>query len=123
VQWHREKQGSVEHGHDILKNDLGGGVMPGGRFGANAAWWRVNVLVHGLLGFVKALDASGALADARPKTLRLRLLNLGARPISHCRTWSVRLSRDLLQARILVAVRRALVELAACLRPRDPVPA
>jgi len=123
VRWHREKQGSVEHGHDILKNDLGGGVMPSGRFGANAAWWRVNVLVHGLLSLVKALDASGALADARPKTLRLRLLNLGARLISHGRTWCVRLSRDLLQARILVAVRRALVELAARLRPGNPAPA
>jgi hypothetical protein len=123
VRWHREKQGTVEHVHSILKNDLGGGVMPSGRFGANAAWLRLNVLVHGLVGLVKAVDDSGALADARPKTLRLRLFNLGARLVSHGRTWSVRLPAELAQARILVAVRRALVELAARLRPREPAPA
>ena len=34
LRWHREKQGTVEHGHGVLKNDLGGGVLPTGKFGA-----------------------------------------------------------------------------------------
>ena len=40
LRWHREKQGTVEHGHGIMKNDLAGGTVPCGRFGANAAWSR-----------------------------------------------------------------------------------
>jgi hypothetical protein len=50
----RGKQGTVEHGHGVVKNDLGGGVLPCGRFGANAAWWRLNVLTHNLLAFLQA---------------------------------------------------------------------
>jgi hypothetical protein len=37
LQWHREKAGSIEAVHDVIKNELAGGVMPCGRFGANAA--------------------------------------------------------------------------------------
>lgn len=38
LRWYREKQGTVEHALGILKGDLGGGVLPTGKFGANAAW-------------------------------------------------------------------------------------
>ena len=34
LRWHREKQGTVEFGHGVQKNDLGAGVMPSGKFGA-----------------------------------------------------------------------------------------
>lgn len=37
LQWHREKAGTIEHVHDVVKNELAGGVLPCGRFGANAA--------------------------------------------------------------------------------------
>jgi hypothetical protein len=37
LEWHREKAGSIEALHDVLKNELAAGVMPCGRFGANAA--------------------------------------------------------------------------------------
>ena len=42
LEWHREKAGSIEAVHDVIKNELAGGVMPCGRFGANAArcGWR-----------------------------------------------------------------------------------
>jgi len=33
LQWHREKAGSIEATHDVLKNELAGGVMPCGRLG------------------------------------------------------------------------------------------
>jgi len=38
LQWQRERCGTVEKAHDVLKNDLAGGVMPARRFLANAAW-------------------------------------------------------------------------------------
>jgi hypothetical protein len=37
LRWHREKCGTVEGVHDVLKNDLAAGVLPCGRFYANAA--------------------------------------------------------------------------------------
>ena len=40
LQWHREKAGSIEAAHNVIKNELAGGVMPCGRFGSNAAWLR-----------------------------------------------------------------------------------
>ena len=33
LEWHREKAGTVEHTHDEVKNELGGGQMPSQRFG------------------------------------------------------------------------------------------
>src|SRR5512140_3818304 len=41
LQWHREKAGSIEAAHAVIKNELAGGVLPCGRFGANAAWFRL----------------------------------------------------------------------------------
>jgi len=40
LEWQREKAGTIEALHDVLKNDLAAGVMPCGRFGANALWLR-----------------------------------------------------------------------------------
>ncbi len=34
---HREKAGTIEAVHDVVKNELAGGVLPCGRYGANAA--------------------------------------------------------------------------------------
>ena len=28
LEWHREKAGSIELVHDVIKNELGGGVLP-----------------------------------------------------------------------------------------------
>jgi len=44
--WHREKAGSIEAIHDVLKNELAAGVLPCGRLGANAAWLRLAVLTY-----------------------------------------------------------------------------
>src|SRR5260370_633549 len=43
IQWHLEKAGTIEGVHDVLKNELAGGVMPCKYFGANAAWLRLAV--------------------------------------------------------------------------------
>jgi len=41
VSWHRQKAGTIEQVHDQLKNGLGAGRMPSGKFGAHAAWFRI----------------------------------------------------------------------------------
>jgi DDE family transposase len=77
VRWYWAKGGTIEHVHDVLKNDLGAGVFPCGRFGANAAWLRVCVLAHNLLRVVKTIGPK-ELADAKPKRLRLHLFAVPA---------------------------------------------
>ena len=37
IRWHREKAGTVEHVHHVLKNELAAAALPSGKFGANAA--------------------------------------------------------------------------------------
>jgi len=123
LRWQREKQGTVEFGHGVVKNDLAGSVMPCGRFGANAAWWRLNVLVHNLLVLLEVEALPPALSRARPKTLRFRLFNLPGRIVHHARGWVLKLYRGLPFAEALVEARRRLVVLARSIRGRDPAQA
>jgi len=69
IRWHREKAGTVEHAHHVLKNELAAVALPSGKFGANAAWFRLNVLTYNLLSALKRLALPGDLSDARPKQL------------------------------------------------------
>jgi hypothetical protein len=41
LEWHREKDGTIELVQDVIKNELGGGVLPSKYFGANGAWRRL----------------------------------------------------------------------------------
>ncbi len=42
IWWHRQRCGKSEEAHSVMKADLGGGKLPSGTFGANAAWWACN---------------------------------------------------------------------------------
>jgi len=108
LRWHREKQGTVEHGHGVVKNDLGGGRLPCGRFGANAAWWRLNVLAHNLLQFLKVRALPKELAPLRLKALRFRLFNLAGRVVRSGREIILKLWAEHPSARIYVEARRLL---------------
>lgn len=83
--WHKEKCGTVELAHDVMKNDLAAGVMPCGRFQANAAWFRINVLTYNLISAFKQLALDRSMEKWRPTTLRYRLLNLAGRLVEHAR--------------------------------------
>jgi hypothetical protein len=120
LRWQREKQGTVEYGHSVVKNDLAGGVLPCGRFGANAAWWRINLLVHNLLVLLAEQALPADLVAVRPKTLRFRLFNLPGRIVRHARGWVLKLYRGLPFAAALVQARRHLVVLARRLRSATP---
>ena len=118
-----EKQGTVEQAHGVMKNDLGAGVLPAGRFGANAAWWRVNVLVHDLLALLKAQALPADLASARPRTLRFVLLHLPGRVVRHARCWVLKLYAGFPHARAYVEARERIAALAVLLRDAVPAPA
>jgi hypothetical protein len=49
VRWHWEKAGTIEFGHHVSKNDLAAGMPPSGKFGANAAWYRLTLLTYNVL--------------------------------------------------------------------------
>jgi hypothetical protein len=112
LRWQREKQGTVEHGHGVLQNGLAAGVLPCGRFGANAAWWRLNAVAHNLLVLLQTLALPASLMDARPKTLRFRLFHLAGWITRSARRLVVHLSAAHPFAEALVTARDRLLELA-----------
>jgi len=109
IRWHRAKQGTVEHGHGDLKNELAGGKLPSARFGANAAWWRLNVMCHNLLAFLKIAALPPRMLPMRPKALRFHLFNLPGIVLHHARRTILRISTTHPGAAILDAARSALV--------------
>ena len=111
LQWHREKAGTVEHAHHVLKNELAAGALPSGKFGANAAWFRLNTLTYNLLAALKRLTLPGDLRTARPKRLRFLLFNTVGKVVAHARRTLLRLSATLQHA-LLVRVRRRITRLA-----------
>lgn len=92
IQWHREKAGTIEHVHDVVKNELAGGVLPCGRFGANAAWLRLALLAHNVLTALKRLALPPELLTARPKRLRFLLFTVPGRLVTHARQLWLRLA-------------------------------
>jgi hypothetical protein len=91
LEWHRQKAGTIEAIHDVLKNELAAGVMPCGRFGANAAWLRVAVLTFNLLTALKRLALPPELLAARPKRLRFLIFQTAGRLVHHARQMLLRL--------------------------------
>jgi hypothetical protein len=55
IEWHREKAGTIEGVHDVLKNELAAGVMPSKYFGRNAAWLRMAAIAHNVMTALKRL--------------------------------------------------------------------
>ena len=92
--WHREKAGTLEAVHDVLKNELAAGVLPCGRFGANAAWLRMSVLTCNVLTALKRLALPAELLRARPKRLRFLFFNTAGRLVHHARRTILRLASN-----------------------------
>jgi hypothetical protein len=93
IRWHYGKAGNIEHTHDRIKNDLGGGVLPCAEFGANAAWWRLQCLI---LNLVRCLQLNALPKDlqwSHLKRLRYHLFNIAGKVIAHSRYMILKLSR------------------------------
>ncbi len=85
IRWHRKKAGTIEHTHDVLMNELAGWCLPSQKFGANAAWLRLNVLAYNLLSAFKRVGLPEEMHDARPKRLRFLVLNTVGKVVRHAR--------------------------------------
>ncbi len=115
LEWHRGKAGTVEHAHRVIKNELAGGVWlrpcrgaayPSGKFGANAAWLRLQVLTNNLLELMKVVALEPEYRRARPKRLRFAIFTQFGRVVQHARQCVVRMSSRVLEALIWPGQRR-----------------
>jgi len=97
LEWHRGKQGTIEQVHRVLKDELGAGVYPSGKFGANAAWLRLQVLTHNLLELFKAAGLDKAYRQARPKRLRFAIFNQVGRIVRHAGERFLRVAQRVLE--------------------------
>jgi hypothetical protein len=79
LEWHREKAGTVEHTHDEVKNELGGGHVPSQRFGVNSAWFKIALLTYNVISAIKGLCLEGEERRARMKRFRLLLIHVAGR--------------------------------------------
>jgi hypothetical protein len=79
LDWHREKAGTVEHTHDEVKNELGGGHVPSQRFGVNSAWFKISLLTYNIVSAIKGLCLEGEERTARMKRFRLLLIHVAGR--------------------------------------------
>lgn len=93
LNWQRKRCGTVEWAHDLLKNDFAARVFPSGKFGANAAWYRFNVLAFNLKVALTKIGLRDYIG-ARPHTLRMHLLHIAARIVSHSRMLSMILTGE-----------------------------
>jgi hypothetical protein len=113
--WHWEKAGTIELVPDITKNELGAAVPPCGRFGANAAWYRVSLLAYNVLSALKSLALPSALSPARPKRLRFTVFTLAGRLVAHAGRLWLRVSAATERLAGLIAARQRLPLVAQAL--------
>lgn len=97
VVWQRGKAGTIEQVNRTLKDELGAGVYPSGKFGANAAWLRLQVLTLNLLECLKAVGLDAQYRTARPKRLRFAIFTQFGRVVRHARQVWLRLGTDVLE--------------------------
>lgn len=119
VRWYDGKAGTIEHVHRVFKDELGAGVLPSQRFGANAAWFRINALTFNLLTLLRRRALPARFRDVRPKRLRFEVFTLPARLVVHQRTLSARVSAGEERTAELVAARRSLLAMRT---PPAPAP-
>lgn len=94
LEWHREKAGTVEHTHDEVKNELGGGRMPSQRFGVNSVWFKLSLLSYNIVSAMKGLCLEGDERTARLKRFRLLMIHVAGRMNRNNCVMGLRLCND-----------------------------
>lgn len=95
LEWHREKVGSIQAAHAVIKNELAGGVLPCAGFWAESAWLRLAMLTFQVPTALKLLALLAALLAARPKRLWFIIFNTPSKPVRYARQLALRLTRSI----------------------------
>jgi hypothetical protein len=111
IRWHRQKAGTIELMHDVSKNELGAAVPPSGKFGANAAWYRLCLLTLNVLVAMKLHALPAELHKARPKRLRYTVFTLAGKLSEHAGKLTVQIGEQAEKLAGLVAARARLAAL------------
>lgn len=113
VQWHWAKCGTIELTHDVTKNDLAAGLPPSGKFGANAAWYRLTLLTYNVLTVLRHRALPERFRHARPKRLRYEVFTVPAAIRTHARQVTARLGAPPVTVDELVTARQRLRDFRA----------
>ena len=112
IWWYRQRCGKGEEVHSVVKEDLAGGRLPSGKFGANAAWWAMVVLAFNLNSALKQLALGKEWVSKRLKAIRFGVINVAGRITRHARQLTINLSRGHPSYELLVRARRRTLALA-----------
>jgi hypothetical protein len=117
VRWLNARCGKSEEVHAVQKDDLAGGTLPSGLFGANAGWWQMMVIALNLNAIMKRRVLKGEWEAKRMKAMRFGIINLPGSFVMHAnRTW-LKVSADEETFRTLVAARATIAALSKTLGP------
>ena len=103
----------------MTKNELGARVPPSGRFGVNAAWYRLSLLTYNVLTTLRRVALPERFAHARPERIRYELFTVPAQIRSHARELQARLGLPPLATDELKTARRRIAALGAQIASLD----
>ena len=93
ARWHR-RRANAENVIKELKHGFGINRLPCGELLANAAYFEANLLAYNLVQLYKQLVLPAGWQQCTIKTLRLRLLNIGAVVVRHARELRLKVPAD-----------------------------
>jgi hypothetical protein len=111
ARWHR-RRATAENIIKELKHGFGLGRLPCGELLANAAYFEANLLAYNLVQIYKRLVLPAGWQQCTIKTVRLRLINLGAVVVRHARRLALKVPSDYPYWQLLAHSRDKILRLA-----------